>query len=203
MILRTAIPTICLALLATVVSERSYAQYVAPRFSIHVTNPLSLGNKFGGKLQYRLNQENSVLLSYRTYYGFFPGYQGAAEYHRYYRTHDRWESFFYGKVGIGDAGYTPKNYYSGWNEAFNEPGSYLFIGGGLGRRLNLGAFFISFNAGLKYCQTLEEVTNINENLFYTLGPASLLDCGVTLGIQFYNEERHMYRRTLGPHRPNW
>ncbi len=158
-------------------------------------------SKGGLKLQYRLSLHHSVLAAYRKYWGFFPGYQGSIEYHRYFRSWERSEAFIYGKAGMGRADYTPKSYYKDWQTVYNIPGGYLFAGAGLGKRYNFGAFFIEGNAGLKFVQPVEKVENYNRSLFYTLGPGSFIDCGLTLGFQFFNEERNMYRRTLGVRRP--
>lgn len=174
------------------------AQYTAPRLSIHLTNPLSLASKAGFKLQYRLNQDHSALVGYRNYYGYFPGYQVFGEYHHYYRTWNRWESFYYGKVGVGHATYDPKHYLAGWDKPYNDPGGYFFVGAGMGKRLNLDPFFMEFNFGLKYSHLLEVTDNINSNYFYTTGPGSLIDCSFTFGIQFFNEERNMYRHARAP-----
>lgn len=187
-------------LLSVTCCTQASAQYTPPRMSIHLTNPLSLLSKAGVKLQYRLNDNHSVLVGYRSYYGFFTGYQGALEYHHYYRTWERSESFFYGKFGVGEAAYTPKAYYTGWDATYNDPGGYGFLGAGMGKRYNFGPFFIEANVGLKYTQLLDKRTNINNNLFYTMGPGSLIDCGLHFGLQFFNEGRHMYYKTLAPRR---
>jgi hypothetical protein len=176
------------------------AQYLAPRVSIHLSNPLSLLSKAGVGLEYRLNMTHSVLLGYRWYWGFFPGYQGSVEYHRYYRSFERSEAFVYARVGIGGATYAPKPYFSGWETPYNDPGGYLFAGAGAGKRYNFGPFFIQGKVGLKYGGLLEKKTNINDNLFYTTGPASLVDCSLQFGLQFFNEGRHMYYKTLAPRR---
>lgn len=178
-------------------------QYLPPRLAIHLSNPLSYASKFGVKLQYRLNIRHSVLVGYRSYYNFFPGYQGSIEYHGYYRSWERSEAFFYGKFGVGNSSYSPKSYYTGWDAKYAAPAGYGFLGAGLGKRWNFGHFFIEGNVGLKYTELLEpaEPENpINRNLFYTTGPGSLVDCGVTFGLQFFDEARHMYYHTLAPRR---
>ncbi len=187
-------------LLSVSCCERAAAQYLAPRVSIHLSNPLSLLSKAGVGLEYRLNMTHSVLFGYQSYWGFFPGAQGSVEYHRYYRSFDRSEAFVYARVGIGSATYAPKPYYSGWDAPYNDPGGYLFAGAGAGKRYNFGPFFMEGRVGLKYAGLLEKITNINENLFYTLGPGSLVDCSFHFGIQFFSEGRHMYHNTLAPRR---
>lgn len=187
--------------MCTAHAYRAGAQYLAPRLSVHFSNPLSLLSKGGLKAQYRISQENSFLLGYRWYWGFFPGYQVAAEYHHYFRSFEQSEAFFYGKIGFGNAGYEPKPYFSGWETSYTNPGGYAFAGGGVGKRYNFGHFFIEGNAGLRLVQLVEKVEGYNKNLFYTTGPGSLVDLGINLGFQFFNEERNMYRKTLGVHRP--
>lgn len=201
MIKKTHLFTLMFVVLCVFSDRQVSAQYLAPRFSIHLSNPLTLGSKIGVKLQYRLSLHHAVLAGYRKYWGFFPGYQYALEYHHYYRTWERSEAFYYGKAGIGNADYAPKPYFSGWETQYNRPAGYVFIGAGLGKRYNFGPFFIEGYAGLKYAGTVEKTEGYNRNLFYTLGPASFVDAGFTLGLQFFNEERNMYRRTLGAHRP--
>lgn len=188
------------AVLCLMLGAKAAAQYLPPRISIHVSNPLSLMSKAGVKLQYRLNENHSVVAGYRTYYGFFPGYQSSVEYHHYYRTWERSEAFFYGKFLYGNSVYSPKPYYTGWDATYIDPGAYGALGAGLGKRYNFGPFFIEANVGLKYTQILEKKSGINTNLFYTLGPGSLVDCGLQLGLQFFSEGRHMYYKTLAPRR---
>lgn len=195
---------LCLMFLLAVmlcVTTPTHGQYLPPRLSIHVSNPLSYASKFGVKLQYRLNIRHSVMVGYQTYYGFFPGAQGSIEYHGYYKTWDRTENFFYGRFGVGTATYSPKNLYAGWDAKYADPGGYGFLGAGMGRRWNFNHFFIEGRVGLKYTEILEPGDAINRNLFYTTGPGSLVDCGLTLGLQFFDEGRNMYSKTLAPRLP--
>jgi hypothetical protein len=191
------LPTL-LAILYLSCCHVAVAQYLAPKMSIHLTNPASLLSKAGVRLQYRLNQEHSVLVSYRWYWGIFPGYQGSVAYQHYFRSWERSEAFFYGKVGVGSATYNAKPYFARYDAPFNDPGSYGFVGAGAGKRYNFGPFFIEANVGLKFAGLLEKRQNYNENLFYTLGPASLIDCGLHFGLQFFNESRYMHHKTFGP-----
>lgn len=198
---KTYILSIILSLICAAYSHQISAQYLAPRLSIHLSNPLSLLSKAGVKAQYRVNQENSFLMGYRWYWGFFPGYQASAEYHHYFRSFEKSEAFFYGKLGFGNATYEPKPYFSGWETKYNNPGGYAFAAAGLGKRYNFGPFFIEGNAGLRFSQLVEKTENYNRNLFYTTGPGSFMDVSLNFGFQFFNEERNMYRKTLGVHPP--
>ncbi len=201
MIKKTFLLPILLVLMTTFCCTEADAQYLAPRLSVHLSNPLGLVTKGGVKLQYRANNGHSFLAGYRKYWGFFPGFQGAVEYHRYFRTWRRSEGFLYGRVGMGESGYTPKPYFSGWETPYNSPMSYGFAGAGGGRRYNFGHFFIEANVGLKYAWLLDDIKGYNENLFYSLGPASLIDCSFHFGFQFFNEERQMFSKTLKSRRP--
>src|SRR5438046_2587793 len=101
MIKKTYFLPVLLALLSVLCCGRAAAQYLAPRCSIHLLNPVSLLSKGGLKLQYRISQENSFLVAYRMYWGFFPGYQASIEYHRYFQSWEKSEAFYYGRAGIG------------------------------------------------------------------------------------------------------
>lgn len=181
-----------------------FCPYTPYRFSVHVTNPLGLASKRGVRLQYRLSSVNSVLLGYRQYYGFFPGYQAFGEFHRYFALQNAEnEAFFYGKMGVGNAGYSPKSYYKGDDGPYGTVDGYLFFGGGVGKRINLGHFFIEGNMGLKLAQPIEKKDDYNKNLFYWLGPGSFLDCGLHFGLQFFDEERNLYNHSLRAHKPRF
>jgi hypothetical protein len=189
-------------------SQRALAQYfhncpyTPYRWSLHISNPLGMGSKIGGRLQYRFGTANSVLLGYRQYYGVFPGTQISGEYHRTFSIQDgENEAFFYGKAGLGNANYQTTWYYNGEGEMGAEPGRYIFAGGGVGKRINIGHFFIEGHIGVKLSQPFEKVNGIDEKIFYTLGPASFLDCGVHFGFQFFDEERSLHRKGMSPHKP--
>lgn len=196
MLRKLLLPFVMLALMTVPQTQRATAQYLAPRMSVHLSNPLGLVNKFGGRLQYRLNNGHSFLAGYRKYWGFFPGYQATGTYQRYFRAWHRFEGFYYGKIGVGEAGYTPKPYFSGWESPYNSPEGYAFVGVGGGRRYNFGPFFAEINFGLKYTWLLDKVQDYNKNLFYSLGPGSFIDCSFHFGVQFFNEERQLFRKSL-------
>lgn len=196
-----------LFLLGILYRGNAYGQYNCPytpyRMSIHVTNPLSALSKAGLRLQYRFGNKNSALLGYRKYYGFFPGYQGVGEFHRTFSIQNAEnEAFFYGKAGYGkNTEYSPKPYYAGAEDRFSPVGSYLFFGAGIGKRINLGHFFIEGNMGLKLSEPVNKVDEYNKYLFHTLGPGSFFDCGIHIGLQFFDEERNMYNQSMRPRKP--
>lgn len=172
-------------LLATLCSRQARAQYVADRLAIHFSNPIGLVEKGGLKFEYRLSLQNAVLATYDRFWYFFPGYRVGLEYHRYHETWGNDENFIYGKAGIGYAEYEPHNLYSGWEKEYLEPGKYLYLEGGVGRRYHWGPFFIEINAGLKLAQLIDKPKGeYNQNLFYSVGPGSLIDCNLHFGFQF-------------------
>jgi hypothetical protein len=163
---------------------------------------LGLFSKGGFKFEYRLNLQNSVLVTYNRYWGFFPGYNAGVEYHRYYQTWNKTENFIYAKSGLGFAEYRPQDLYSGWEVDYTEPGQYLYAGGGVGKRFHFGAFFLELNMGFKWTQLVEPPLDYNKNLFYSVGPGSFIDCNLHFGFQFLGHKgsvthitgRQMWRR---------
>lgn len=194
---------LCLSCVHSVKGQYKNCPYTPYRMSIHLVNPLSALSKVGFRLQYRFGNKNSVLLDYRSYHSFFPGYQASGEYHRSFAIQNAEnEAFFYGRAGYGsNQEYTPKPYYAGAEDKFGPVGNYLFAGAGVGKRINFGHFFIEGNMGLKLAQPVNQVEDYNKYLFHTLGPGSFFDCGIHLGIQFFDEERNMYNRDMRPRKP--
>lgn len=190
-----------LVLLSIFCCKEVAAQYLAPKFALHLTNPLSAASKIGLRAQFRLTQENSFLLGYKQYYNFFPGYQITGEFHRYFHSFDHSEAFYYFKGGMGKSIYKPRPYYSGWEDPYSDPGTYVFFGAGAGKRYNFGPFFVEGNIGLKLAQLYEEPDNYNRNLFYSLGPGSLIDFNFHVGYQFYREARRLKMQRLRRSRP--
>ena len=175
------------------VCTESRAQYLDPHFAIYLTSPLGLLSKGGVKAEYRLNLQHALLLSYTQYWGYFPGYQSALEYRIYFAAHSREsnsENFIYGKAGLGYAGYTPNssnNQVTSIDDNHTNdkaPGAYALAGGGIGRHINFGWFFIELNAGLKFAQVTGQPRVYNEHLFYVTGPGSIADFNFHFGIQF-------------------
>ena len=170
------------------------AQYIDPHYAIYLTSPLGLLSKGGAKVEYRLNLQNSLSLSYNQYWGYFPGSQGDLEYRMDFTDRSRMsssENFIYAKAGLGYAGYTASSNGSsqvsilsdGANN-YSAPGTYLFGGGGIGRHFNFDWFFIDINAGLKFAQLTNPPSVYNEHLFYLTGPGSFVDLNLHFGVQF-------------------
>jgi hypothetical protein len=169
------------------------AQYLDPHYAIYLPNPLGLFSKADIKVEYRLNLQNALLLSYTQYWGFFPGYQGALEYRMYFTDRSRRsssENFIYGKAGLGFADYASDNGYpkisifGDGRTNYNAPGTYVFGGGGVGRHFNFDWFFLDLNAGLKFAELTTPPAVYNEHLFYLTGPGSYVDINFHFGIQF-------------------
>ena len=177
---------ICLFILLSAISSKVVrAQYIADRLAIHLSSPIGLTTKAGFKFEYRLSQQNAILVDYNRFWGFFPGYRAGLEFHRYYDSWGNFENFIYAKAGAGQAEYRPQSLYSGWDKEYTEPGKYLYGGAGVGRRYHWGPFFIEVNLGLKYAQLVDKpVGEYNKNLFYSVGPGSLIDCNLHFGLQF-------------------
>lgn len=169
------------------------AQYLDPHYAIYLSSPLGLLSKGGVKVEYRLNLQNALLLSYDQYWGIFPGYQGDFEYRMYFTDRSKMsssENFIYAKAGLGYSGYTANNNVSqismlsdGQNN-YDAPGTYVFGGGGVGRHFNFDWFFIDINAGLKFSQVTNPPAVFNEHLFYLSGPGSFVDLNLHFGVQF-------------------
>lgn len=177
---------VCLLILLSVsCSRQAHAQYIADKVAIHLSSPLGLISKGGFKFEYRLSQQNAVLVDYNRYWGFFPGYNAGIEYHRYYETWGNFENFIYAKAGTGYAEYRPQALYSGWDKDYFEPGKYLYGGGGVGRRYHWGPVFLELNLGLKMAQLIDKPKgDYNQNLFYSIGPGSFIDFNLHFGVQF-------------------
>ncbi len=168
-------------------------QYLDPHYAIYVTTPISILSKGGIKFEYRINMENALLLSYTQYWGFFPGYQGALEYRKYFPDRLRRrisENFIYGKTGIGFADYLYNNNYQqisiagDGKNSYAAPGTYVFAGAGVGRHYSFDWFFIDVNMGLKFSEVTSPPSVYNEHLFYLTGPGSYIDLNIHLGVQF-------------------
>jgi len=168
------------------------AQYLDPRFAIYLTSPIGILSKGGLMAEYRLNQQNALLLGYSQYWGFFPGYQGTFEYRMYFPVRkSNSENFIYAKAGLGYAGYDISqpaytNISSLGDGRSNDaaPGTYVFGGGGIGRHINFDWFFIELNAGLKFSQVTSAPHLYDERLFYLTGPGSYADFNFHFGVQF-------------------
>ncbi len=166
----------CLTILLCMTSIETNAQ-----IAIYQSNPLGLASKERVKLEYRINNNNSVLFAGTAYWGLCPGAQGYAEYRNYHFTTRRTEMFFYGKAGIGNGNE------HGIDAGSTGPFTYILAGGGMGYHFNIGeskVFFMDLSLGLKGCQRI--ITDPNGGsiqLFYISGPGSIVDINFHFGFQ--------------------
>ena len=170
--------------------QKADAQYLDPRYALHISNPLGMLTKIGIKAEYRLNLHHAFLGSYTNYSGFFPGYQVAIEYRVYYETRRKADNLIYGKLGGGFADYKSKNSYKditifGDGRTYDAaPGNYFFPGAGVGRHFNFDWFFMEVNCGLKFAIVTKPPEVYNEHIFYLTGPGAIPDINFHFGIQF-------------------
>ncbi|MES2704763.1 MAG: hypothetical protein V4649_19130 [Bacteroidota bacterium] len=151
-------------------------------FAFYLSSPLGLLSKGRVKLEFYATRENSISASVCRYWGLFPGYQATLEYRHYFvPPHRHSENFIYAKGGYGDCEALVGGIFFPTNE--QGPGQFAIAGGGVGRHFNFGrrrAFFIDAAAGLKGAF----VSQSAGQLFYTLGPGSIVDLNFHFGWQF-------------------
>ena len=134
-----------------------------------------LFNKFRFRVEYRINQNTSILGSFAAYYGLNPGRQLFLEGRKYFNQKQKSELYVYGKVGHGIS------------TTYN--GQYGLIGLGFGQRIypfKKQSFYLQFNQGVKYCQTISGNVDIEpgsgfSGLFYLIGPGSMIDLNISIG----------------------
>jgi hypothetical protein len=151
--------------------------------AIYLNNPIGWISKFRVKAEYRMDVQKSIMVSYASYYGFFPGYQAGLEYRNYHELLSQHEHFWYAKMGLGEAKYKQIDIWAA-PEMHAAPGSYVFAGGGVGKHWNFDNFFIDINVGLKYTFVPSPEGDYNEIVFYSVGPGSIADINAHIGLQF-------------------
>lgn len=179
-------------LLALVVStcQVAHAKYYFGRrpyhISLHGMNPASIMNKYGGGLEIR-NKNVSTLFNYAKYTGVYPGKQYFLENQFYLRTRKVHQYYIYTKFVFGETGYDGQKLgMFGKNDIQVPETVYYGAGMGFGKRLNYKFFFITVNAGLKYCAVGTELPEEDRNmyiLFKYTGPGSYVDIKMQFGIQ--------------------
>jgi hypothetical protein len=131
------------------------------------------------KFEYRLNENNALVLSGATHYGSInPGVQTYLEYRRYFKPKVDSELFVAGKLGAG--------------QSFTFGGNYGLIGASFGQKIYLGqrqSFYFLFSEGFKVCPTLKGDIEAEPNsgfrgLFYAVGPGSFIDVNINFGFSF-------------------
>lgn len=187
MIMKKAPLRFVISLLAILCCLQGRAQLLEPRIAVHFSNPLGYLSKVGIKGEFRINPATALLLNFTQYWGFFPGQQAYVEFRRYFKTNSFAENFIYGKAGGGYSTYHPVSIsIDGINNSntYYDPGTYFFGGGGVGRHINLGAFFIDMNLGLKLTAVTAPHPPYNEHIFFSTGPGAIPDLNFHFGFQF-------------------
>ncbi|MGZ5283644.1 MAG: hypothetical protein ACXWDO_07910 [Bacteroidia bacterium] len=159
------------------IKDSSKNTYLRP-YSFYINNPIGLISKVRGKFEYRLNQNNSLLLSLCYFYQITPGVQSYIEYRNYFSEKNNVELFGYGKLGAG--------------KTFASGGYYGLAGAGFGQQISVGksrSFLIQFSQGLKYCPALKgdieaEPSSGTRGLFYLIGPGAVVDLNLNFGWRF-------------------
>lgn len=156
---------------------------VSAQLSIYQSNPLGWINKERIKLEYRINEQNSISLGTAAYWNLNNGFQTFLEYRKYFTGANNFERpdrefFLYGKIGGGNSG---KDLTSANNEMY-----YSFLGGGVGWHFNLTPrFFLDLALGLKACSIESKDVEGYNILFQTFGPGSFIDANFHLGFNLY------------------
>ena len=157
--------------------------------AVQVTNPLSLGSKGGGFLEYR-NHQVSEVVGYTKYWDAYAGTQYSYQIMKFFRSRRKpHEYFLYFKGVMGDALYSSKKLamFGDASDILIGPVTYFGGGLGVGRRYNYNTFFFSWNLGAKYCTIVDDLSADDKRLFrlfYAAGPGSMLEFNLRFGIQF-------------------
>ena len=161
-------------------------------FAFHLSSPLGMVGKIGAKAELRFGDESILLCGtyyYPTFFVFnFSGPQIAIEYRMYGfgSTGEYGQNYLYGKALGGSQGAIPASDGFFGHEAIKET-SYYGLGGGVGRHLNYGAFFIDINAGLKFAYCPDPPIG-----FYVLGSGAIVDLHLNLGLQSFTGQTHRF-----------
>lgn len=155
------------------------------KVGIHMYNPLAYFQKTGFKVEYRY-KTLGVLLGGIQYYGTtprYPGSQGSLEGRYYWKNPNSAvgnEKFLQAKLFIGNQKFSPALGDGFFRTQEVPAGKYYGLGLGMGKHRSFGHFFLDVHAGLKV--TISEVPQ--DRVFYTTGPASVLDLHFNIGFQF-------------------
>jgi hypothetical protein len=156
-----------------------------PSYALHVSNPLSIGNKFALKFEVRTKQLG--FLAYGVQFTdilvpHYPGTQWGLE-GRYYSLKGvtpKHTNFWYVK-GIQGVQQQKFGAGTGFNVLEKVPkATYYGIGAGLGKRYIFKKLFLEYNIGLRTVR----VTAKQDYTFYLTGPASILDLHFNWGFLF-------------------
>ena len=145
------------------------------------------------KLEQRINERNSLLVSGAGYWALNPGYQFFAEYRNYRFITPDIERFFYGKAGYG---HCQSSKGLGWRLGRPEiPFNYALGGAGMGYHFYVNkakTLIVDVAGGVKL--TLPDVEENDRShkivtpTFYIAGPGSIIDLNAHLVIQIGSEK---------------
>jgi hypothetical protein len=165
------------------------------KIALHVTNPLGAASKIGGGLEFRKNN-NATILTYKMFYGAFKGKQYGIELEHFFNNKRPHQYFIYVKGIVGDTTRFVNTALSPFGHTQKievGPETYIGAGLGVGRRYNFNSFFVDWQLGLKYCilsgdmdvydSEYEKARQSMFRLFRFTGPGSIIDAHLTLGIQ--------------------
>ncbi len=167
--------------------------------AFYISNPLSGLSKGRMKLEQRINERNSLMVSAAGYWALNPGYQFFVEYRNYQFVRPATERFFYGKAGYG---HCQSSKGLGWRLGTPEiPFNYTLGGAGMGYHFYLNkakTVIIDVAGGVKL--TLPDVAETDRAHkivtppFYIAGPGSIIDLNVHLAIQIGSQKLKNYNK---------
>lgn len=169
-------------LLNTIFFSNLHAQSF--RLAAHVSNPLSMGFKAGGKLEFTRKRNSLLLVGTQYFRSLFnkAGTQAGLEWRVYTKPAEVLESkyFYYAKAIYGLVETTPRSggFFLG---SEGSPGfNYYGLGLGFGKKFYIGRFFLDSSVGLKY--TYPDLPQ--GSWFYATGPGSIMDVRFYGGFEF-------------------
>lgn len=156
-----------------------------PTYVIHLSNPIGLLNKVGGKFEMKTDHMG-FLISANKYFDLivphYPGVQMGLEWRSYSvkSLNTKKETFYYSKL-IGGHQYFRQQSGDGFSNIKEVPESYYYgLGVGIGKHYNFNHFFLEINGGIKgVLSTVKQ-----EPAFYITGPGSFIDLHLNFGYQF-------------------
>lgn len=168
-------------------------QTATAQTAFYVSNPLSGLSKGRVKLEQRINERNSVMVSGAGYWALNPGYQFFAEYRNYKFVRPATERFFYAKTGYG---HCQSSNGLGWRHRTPEiPFNYTLGGAGMGYHFYINkakTVIIDLAGGVKLTLPDVEETDPRHKIvtppFYIAGPGSIVDLNAHLAIQIGSEK---------------
>lgn len=154
------------------------------RFAVHISNPLSMGYKAGGKLEFTRKQNSLLMVGTQYFRNLFnkAGTQVGLEWRTYSKPAEAREDkyFYYAKAIYGLAEITPRSGNSFLGSEGSPGFNYYGLGIGIGKKFYAGRWFLDTSAGLKYTYP----DRPQSSWFYALGPGSIIDVRIYGGFEF-------------------